>query len=73
MIPCKNQKSKISKAKLLLEATFFIHHFYLPEVDIQVQNGQGVLSSLLRLHGHFGPVYLFQVNKNDDEEHCFLK
>ena len=22
------------------------HHFYLPEVDIQVQNGQGVLSSL---------------------------
>ena len=25
------------------------------------------------LHGHFGPVYLLQVIKNDDEEHCFLK
>ena len=23
------------------------HHFYLPEVDIQVQNGQGVLGSLV--------------------------
>jgi hypothetical protein len=23
------------------------------------------------LLGHFGPVYLLQVNKNDDEEHCF--
>ena len=25
------------------------------------------------LHGHFGPVYLSQVSKNDDEELCFLK
>ena len=25
------------------------------------------------LNGHFGPVYLLQVSKNDDEEHCFLK
>ena len=24
------------------------------------------------LLGHFGPVYLLQVSKNDDEEHCFL-
>ena len=55
----------------------------LPEVDIQIQNGQGVLGSLvpsildmgllLRLHGHFGPMYLLQVSKNDDEELCFLK
>ena len=25
------------------------------------------------LHGHFGPVYLLQVSKNDDEKQCFLK
>ena len=25
------------------------------------------------LHGHFGPVYLLQLSKNDDEERCFLK
>ena len=24
-----------------------------------------------RLLGHFGPVYLLQVSKNDDEKHCF--
>ena len=30
-------------------------------------------TSLLRLHGHFGNVYLLQVSKNDDEEHWFLK
>ena len=28
-------------------------------------------ASLLRHPGHFGPVYLLQVSKNDDEEHCF--
>ena len=22
-------------------------------------------------NGHFGPVYLLQVSKNDDKEHCF--
>ena len=25
------------------------------------------------LLGRFGPVYLLQVSKNDDEERCFLK
>jgi hypothetical protein len=25
------------------------------------------------LPGHFGPIYLLQVSKNDDEEHYFLK
>jgi hypothetical protein len=25
------------------------------------------------LHGHFGNIYLLQVSKNDDEEHCFLR
>ena len=25
------------------------------------------------LFGHFGPVFLLQVSKNDDEERCFLK
>ena len=23
------------------------------------------------LYGHFGPVYLHQASKNDDEKHCF--
>ena len=35
------------KAKLLLEATFFIIIFTIPEVDIQVQNSQGVLGNLV--------------------------
>ena len=30
-------------------------------------------TSLLRIHGHFGLVYLLQVSKNDDVENCFLK
>ena len=25
------------------------------------------------LHGHFGPVYLLQVSRNDDEKRCFWK
>jgi hypothetical protein len=25
------------------------------------------------LNGHFRPVYLLHVSKNDDEEHCFLR
>ena len=29
-------------------------------------------TSLLRLHGLFGPAYLLEVSKNDDEERCFL-
>ena len=28
-------------------------------------------SRLPSTFGHFGPVYLLQVSKNDDEEHCF--
>ena len=43
---------------MLLKPNYFKKHFYSPEVDIQV---------------HFGPVYLLQVSKNDDEERCFLK
>ena len=49
-----------------------------------VRNGHGLLSRLVLcilnmglaysvLNVHFGPVYLLQVSKNDDEEHCFLK
>ena len=38
----------VNKAKLLLEVLNVLHHhFYLPEVDIQVQNGKGVLGSLV--------------------------
>ena len=43
-----------SKAKLLHEAKFFIHHFYLPEVNIQVQNDHGVLARLVSLILDFG-------------------
>ena len=76
--------SILLKAKLFQENNVFHHPFYLPEVNIQVQNGHGVLSRLVPclkcmelacqvLNGHFGPVYLLQVSKNDDEERCFLK
>ena len=51
---------------------------------MQVQNGHGVLSRLdpcLKcmklacqvLNGHFGPVYLLQIRKNEDEERCIYK
>ena len=33
--------------KPLLYSSILHHHFYLPEVDIQVQNDQGVLGSLV--------------------------
>ena len=78
-------KFRFCKVKILLEATFFNQHFYLPEMP--VQNSHGVLSSLVlcildmelaySVHSLvilIGPVwYLLQVSKNDDEEHCFLK
>ena len=54
--------------------------FYLSELNIQVQNGHGVLSRQAQypkcmelacrvLHDHFGSVYLFNI----DEKRCFLK
>ena len=62
----------------------FYHHFYLPEVNIQVQNGHKVLGRLVScisemglaywvLYDHFRYLYLLQVSKNDDEKRCFLK
>ena len=68
------QLVELGKAKLFQEATF-----YLPR-----QNGHRVLSRLVPslkcmelayevLHGHFKPVYLLQVSKNDDEKRCFMK
>ena len=73
-----------SKAKLYQEATFFIIIFFLHEVNIQVQNRHGVLRRLVPrlkcmklacqvLHGHFGPVFLLQVSKNNEQKRCFLK
>ena len=32
---------KCTKPKLFQEARFFHHHFYLPEVNIEFQNGYG--------------------------------
>ena len=69
---------------MISRSNVFHHHFNLPEVNIQVQNGHGVLNRLVPclkriklafqvLHGHFEPVYLRQVSKNDDEKRCFLK
>ena len=51
---------------------------------MQVQNGNRVLNRLvpclkcretclMSTPSHFGPVLLPKVNKNDDEELCFLK
>ena len=37
----------VLKAKLFQEAMFFHHQFYLPEVNIRVQNGHGVLYKLV--------------------------
>ena len=37
----------VLKAKLFQETTFFHHQFYLPEVNIWVQNGHGVLTRLV--------------------------
>ena len=34
---------------------------------------QASLMSKMDRTGHFGPAYLLQVSKNDDEEHCFFK
>ena len=34
----------VLKAKLFQETTFFHHQFYLPEVNIGVQKGHGVLT-----------------------------
>ena len=60
----------------------FHHNFYLPKVIIKNQNGHGILSRLVPflkcmklvgkvLHGHFGPVYLLRVSKNDDKT-CYF-
>ena len=80
-----NSHAFFSKAKLILEATFFIIIFTISEVDIQVQNGQEVLGSLVLSILDMEPaywgsmaildlyIYLVQVSKNDDEERCFLK
>ena len=35
------------KAKIFQKVMFFHHHFYLPEENIQVQNGHGVLRRLV--------------------------
>ena len=41
------QITKNTKAKLFQEAPFFHHHFYLPEVNMQVQNGNEVLRRIV--------------------------
>ena len=67
-----------------LRSNDLCHHFFLPEVDRQVQNSYGVLSRLVSrfkctelaygiLDGHFGPINLLEASKNDDKDHCFLK
>ena len=39
----------VLKAKLFQEATFFHHHLYLPEVNIRVQKGHGVITHAIPL------------------------
>ena len=64
--------------KQIISRSIVLHHqIYLSEENLQVQKGLGVLSRLVPclncrvLNGHFGPVYLLQVSKNDDEKRCF--
>ena len=68
--------------QFVLRTNVLRHHFYLPEVNIQVQNGHEVISRLVVclkcmevacqvLQSHFEPVHLLQVSKNDDEEFVF--
>ena len=69
----------IIKVKLLLKGTFLpeVLRYTGPEWPRRTWQPSSIhvrhRTSLLRLHGHFGPVYLLQVSKNDDEERCFLK
>ena len=78
-IICYNIHS--SKAKLLLEAMFFIIIFTYLKYKYRYKWPNSTWqhssihfwhrTSLLRFLGHFGPVYLLQISKNDDEKHCF--
>ena len=44
----------------------------LGQCDLKTKNlYMGLAFSVL--NGHLGPVYLLQVSKNDDDEHCSLK
>ena len=72
-----------SQSQITLRSNVFSSSFLLTRDNAPVQNGHGVLSRLVLcildmelaysvLYGYFGPVYLLQVSKND-EEHCFLK
>ena len=36
-------------SQIILRSNVLHHHFYLPDIDIKVQNGQGVLGSLVWL------------------------
>ena len=60
----------------ILRRHFYIH-YYRFKLAWSTQQASSIhfryQASLLRIHGYFGPVYLLQVNKNDDEECCFLK
>jgi hypothetical protein len=71
----------MSKAKLLKEAMFFIIIFtYLKKIykskwpwslSRLVPCLKWIKLSCQALLGHFGPLYLLQVSKKDDEECCF--
>ena len=73
-----------SKAKLFPETTFFIIIFTYLKSKYTGPNWpwrtEQLVPSLIFmeptcqvLHGHFGPVYLLQVSRNDDEKRCFWK
>ena len=42
-----------------------------PQQSSPMSKMDGTRMPSTRLLGHFGPVYLLQVSKNDDEERCF--
>ena len=69
-------------SQIILRSNVYSSSLLLTWDNIPVKNGHGVLSKRFMhfihetssvLSGHFGPVYLLQVSKNDDKEHWFLK
>ena len=57
------------------QKNFQLHRFFGPSYfDLALVTCLKYMEVACRvLHGHFGPVYVLQVSKNDDEKRCFLK
>ena len=79
------KKQCSSSSFLLVYLHVLIYFTYTYFLIIQIQDDHGVLTQQAGpcfkciefacqvLHGYLELVFLLQVSKNDDEEHCFLK